>query len=91
METEIETSEGGGPAASGPRPIHQGAVIACAFLGGPEAVATGSMEGAIVIWDVATGAPLKRIAAHAGPIPALAWDPVRRRLISGGLVYFLVF
>src|SRR5512146_2137892 len=71
-------------AKAGATPIHQGVVTACAFLGGPEALATASLEGAIVIWDLAAGRPVRRIPAHRGPILALAWDGARRRLISGG-------
>jgi WD40 repeat protein len=63
---------------------HQGPVIASAFLGGPERLATGSIEGAVVIWDVEAGQLLRRIPAHTGPIFALAWDSVRQRLLSAG-------
>jgi WD40 repeat protein len=65
-------------------PAHQGAVIACAFLGGPEQLATGSVEGAVVIWDVEAGEIVRRIPAHVGPVFALAWDGARRRIISAG-------
>jgi WD40 repeat protein len=66
------------------RPIHQGPILACAFLGGPERLASASVEGAIAIWDTAAGQPLRRFKAHDGPITTLAWDGARRRLVSGG-------
>jgi WD40 repeat protein len=63
---------------------HQGPVIACAFLGGPERLATGSIDGVVAIWDVEAGEVARRITAHTGPIFALGWDTARQRLISGG-------
>jgi WD40 repeat protein len=65
-------------------PIHQGPILACAFLGGPRRLATGSAEGAIVIWDTAARVPVTRWPAHVGPVTAVAWDGARSRLISGG-------
>jgi WD40 repeat protein len=63
---------------------HQGPVIACAFLGPPQRLATSSIEGTVVIWDVETGVIRRRIEAHTGPVFALAWDAARQRLISAG-------
>lgn len=65
-------------------PIHQGVVLSCAFLGEPSALATASVEGAIVIWDVDAGRPVRCVSAHRGPVPTMTWDARRRRLISGG-------
>jgi WD40 repeat protein len=65
-------------------PIHQGVITALAFLGGADALATASNEGAVVVWSVPAGRPVHRHALHRGPIMALAWDAVSRRLISAG-------
>ncbi|HVN00534.1 MAG TPA: WD40 repeat domain-containing protein [Caulobacteraceae bacterium] len=65
-------------------PIHEGAITACAFLGGSGELATASIEGAVVVWDVAAGRPTRRFRLHRGPIMALAWDAPRGRLISAG-------
>jgi len=54
------------------------------FLGGANRLATASAEGAIVIWDTGAGQPVKRLAAHKGPILALDWDARHRRVISAG-------
>jgi WD40 repeat protein len=78
MDSDKESSKtAGGPA-------HQGPVIACVFLGRPERLATGSIEGAVVVWDVEAAAVERRIAAHTGPVFALVWDEAGTRLISAG-------
>ncbi len=94
METKTDdsTSDAGAVRKAPARPpIHQGAITSCAFLGGPEALATGSVEGAVVIWEVEAGAPSQRIEAHAGPVTALAWDARHRRVVSGGHDRRIVF
>jgi WD40 repeat protein len=69
---------------SGNAAAHQGPIIACAFLGGPNRLATGSIEGAVAVWDTKGGTVLGRIPAHTGPIFDLVWDRRRQLLISAG-------
>jgi WD40 repeat protein len=85
MKSGLKGRTGVSPSTqSSQRPVHQGAIISCAFVGGPNTLATGSVEGAIAIWDLAAGACTERFQAHHGPVTALAWDGRRRRLVSGG-------
>ena len=61
--------------------LHAGSVNAVTFLadGG---IATGGQDGAIGIWGSGDDYPARVIAAHAGPIAALATDG--RRLAAAG-------
>lgn len=65
-------------------PVHHGPVLACAFLGSETFFATGSVEGDIVIWDLAAECPVRRIGAHRGPVRATLWRDGLGRLISAG-------
>jgi WD40 repeat protein len=62
-------------------PLHQGPTMACAFVG-PDRLATGSVEGRILIWDWRAGRVELVIEAHAGPVGALTAG--RDSLISAG-------
>ncbi|HEY1928318.1 MAG TPA: WD40 repeat domain-containing protein [Caulobacteraceae bacterium] len=66
-----------------PAPLHQDSVSACAFAG-REQLATGSIEGGIVVWDWRAGRAERTIPAHRGPIWSLIWDAHRQTLISAG-------
>jgi WD40 repeat protein/serine/threonine protein kinase len=47
-------------------------------------VAGGGEDGAITVWNSATGALLATLSGHAGAITALALDPAGRTLASAG-------
>jgi WD40 repeat protein len=68
---------------SEPAPLHQDSLSACAFAG-RERLATGSIEGGVVVWDWRAGRAERTIPAHQGPIWSLVWDPHRQTLISAG-------
>src|SRR5262249_4776888 len=46
-------------------------------------LATGGNDGQIKLWDAATGAPLRAIAAHAGVVSSLTFSADGIRLFSG--------
>ena len=64
-------------------PLHQGIITACAFAG-EGVLATGSVEGAIMVWDWRAARAERTIPAHAGPVWSMVWDARRERLISAG-------
>src|SRR5690349_12503893 len=72
------------PATPAGGTLQRGAIVALTFLDGDGQVATGSRDGAIVLWDLEAGNATRRIDAHAGPLNAIVWDARRGRLISGG-------
>ncbi len=47
------------------------------------ATASGGEDGAILLWDVERGQPRARLVEHGGPVTSLAWRP-GSRLASGG-------
>jgi WD40 repeat protein len=63
------------------RPV---AVRALAFRGAGAVVATGSDDGWVTLWDVATATVLRSWQAHRGGVRALAFSPDGKLLASGG-------
>ncbi|MEX2188033.1 MAG: serine/threonine-protein kinase [Pirellulales bacterium] len=47
-------------------------------------LASAGDNGAIVIWDVDTSKPLRRLAGHKGTIHRIAWSPDGSQLVSAG-------
>jgi hypothetical protein len=63
-------------------PGHPGAVL---FTRDGRTLLTTDLEGAVHLWEVATGKERRRLRGHlAGPIDALALGPDGRMLASGG-------
>jgi WD40 repeat protein len=66
-----------------PRAIieHGGVVHEAIFDPTGKLVATAGDDGAVKIWDASTGAAVRTLAGHHGPVRSLAWGA---RLVSGG-------
>ncbi len=45
-------------------------------------LASGGVDGSVLVWDAQTGAPLGVWRGHAGPVEVLAFSPDGRRLVS---------
>lgn len=59
--------------------------ILCAALSPDrKLLATGGLDGFVVVWESGTGKLLRKIAAHAAPVYGVAFSPDGRWLISGG-------
>ncbi len=50
--------------------------------GGRDAKPGPALQNVPRLWDVATGAEVRRLDGHAGPITAIAFDPVRPRVAT---------
>jgi WD40 repeat protein len=46
-------------------------------------LASGRVDGTILLWDVDTGKVVRTLRGHQGPVQALAFAPDSRRLVSG--------
>jgi predicted Ser/Thr protein kinase len=58
-------------------------VTGLTFVGDGSQFACAGKDGTLRILDVKSGAEVRRIAAHAGPVLAVAASPDRTRLLSG--------
>lgn len=47
-------------------------------------IATGHVDGAILVWDVAEARPLRRLSGHSETVEALAFHPSEPKLASAG-------
>jgi len=77
---DATTGQRAGPALVG----HTGPVNAVATVPGPDRAVTAGEDGTLRVWDLATGAELRRIAASAGPLHSLALSPDGSRAFTGG-------
>jgi hypothetical protein len=59
-------------------------VTGAAFVGDGKRFACAGSDGSLRILDVQTGAEVRRVAAHAGRVHAIAASADRARLLSGG-------
>jgi formylglycine-generating enzyme required for sulfatase activity len=60
------------------------AVNATAFSPDNRRLATAGSDGAIQVWDVATGKPLFALTGHVGPVVTLSWRSDGSQLFSYG-------
>lgn len=63
---------------------HERAVLAVAYNGDGQWVATGSKDGTARIWETSTGKERLRLAGHTGQVTAVAFAPKNTRLLATG-------
>ncbi len=54
---------------------HEGEATSVAFSPDGRLLATGSQDGAVRLWDVATGAEIRRLSGHTAEVNAVAFSP----------------
>jgi WD40 repeat protein len=64
---------------------HTGAVWSIAFSPDGRFVASGGEDGAIKIWEAATGAEVQTLRKHSKRVWSIVWSPSGRWLASGSL------
>ena len=62
---------------------HVGEVLACAVTADGRRVISGSEDGTLRVWDLATGQQIATLQGHAGWVHACAVTPDGRRVVSG--------
>jgi dipeptidyl aminopeptidase/acylaminoacyl peptidase len=62
---------------------HSAAVTAVAFSPAGSALASGSADGTIGLWDAKTGRMLTTLSGHGGAVSAIAFAPDGKTLVSG--------
>jgi WD40 repeat protein/serine/threonine protein kinase len=63
---------------------HQDNVTTLAFSFDGKHLASGSYEGEVLLWEVATGTHMQLIAAHTGATRSVSFSPDGKLLASGG-------
>lgn len=58
-------------------------ILSSAVLKSKGLLATGNAFGVVVLWELETGAELRRLSGHAGTVSALAFSPDGKLLASG--------
>lgn len=71
-----------GPGTHGPREV-PGEVHSLAFTPDGRQALSGGTGGIVQLWDVETGAEIRRLAGHTGTIYELAISPDGRRALTG--------
>jgi WD40 repeat protein len=66
------------------RLLQAGSVSALAFSPDSKALASGSWEGAVRLWEVRTGRELRRFTGHSDAVTCVAFSPDGKTLASGG-------
>lgn len=67
--------------------MHEKAVIAVAFSKDSELLASGSQDGQIKVWRVATGQCVRRYEkAHSGGVTCIVWSKDSSQLLTGGAI-----
>lgn len=67
--------------------MHEKAVIAVAFSKDSELLASGSQDGQIKVWRVATGQCVRRYEkAHSGGVTCIVWSKDSSQLLTGAAV-----
>jgi WD40 repeat protein/serine/threonine protein kinase len=64
---------------------HSGAVLCLAFAPDHKRLVSGSADGAVKFWDVATGKEAQALEGHTDAVLSLAFSSDGRRLASAGL------
>ena len=63
---------------------HRGPVRTLAFAPDGQTLASGGQDNVIVVWDLASGKPLKQLRGHASHVRSVAYSPDGALLLSGG-------
>lgn len=63
---------------------HLSEVVSLAFSGDGKYVATGDIQGTIVLWNMKDRTPVRRFKAHAGKVGFLSFIPGRAEFVSSG-------
>lgn len=63
---------------------HVGAVLCADLAPDGKVAASGGADGAVRLWDVASGQVTEQLSGHAGAVSALEFSPDGRVLASGG-------
>ena len=66
------------------RPRHSDAVLSMAYHPKGTAVASGSRDGSVRVWEVPTGRELAQLPAHQGEVRAIAYSPDGDYLLTAG-------
>jgi WD40 repeat protein len=61
---------------------HEGAVAQTVFSPDGRLLATAGKDAHLMLWDVATGQPVRQLAGHAAQVSKVAFSPDGRRLAS---------
>jgi WD40 repeat protein len=77
-----------GPSASAPLCLkgHTGPVSSVAFLPAGDSLLSGSRDGTVRLWDGKTGAAKGQLPVQVGPVSAIAFDHVSKRLAVAGKI-----
>jgi WD40 repeat protein len=67
-----------------PQVPHAGRVMAAAFTPGGERVLTGSKDGTLKLWDIATARLVRTFVGHMGDVTEVALSRDGSRALSGG-------
>ena len=62
---------------------HTDSVSSVAFSPDGKQVMSGSDDGMVQLWDVATGAPLQMLKGHTGWVSSVAFSPDSKQVMSG--------
>ncbi len=63
---------------------HSAEVVSQAFSGDGKYIATGDLQGFVVLWNTKDRTPVRKFKAHAGKVNALIFIPDRAEFVSAG-------